>query len=234
MGGPSKGTRSNSESESTAAVLKDVLAQLKTLTNRITKLEEKVIGIEEGITYNSKSVDELKSEFSIIKESLPVIKEKVEEQDLVLLNKSVDIQGIPHHPSESLIDIVVKIGEMRGTFITSNNIDLVYRNKSKKSVVVRFLQTHVRNSFVQSFQNSSTSPLKTKDIGFTKTDNYIYVNDLLSFHTRKLFFLARTFKKEHDYNFVWTRNQKVYLRKDQEPTALLIKCENDLKVLRKS
>ena len=69
--------------------------------------------------------------------------------------------------------------------------------------------------------------MNSKELGF-KFDNQIYVNELLSFETRQLFYKTRKYKTEKGFKYAWTINQKVYIRVTQDSQAVLIKNEEDL------
>jgi hypothetical protein len=72
--------------------------------------------------------------------------------------------------------------------------------------------------------------LVAEDLGY-KSNAKIYVNELLSFDTRRLFYKARKFKTYHGFTFAWTINQKVYLREYLDSIAILINSEDDLSKL---
>lgn len=226
MGPKSKGVADSDDS----TTLKQILEQLKILNSRLTKIEDKVDKIEQSLEYHSQVVEELQSDISNIKSTLPQIEHKASESENLLLNRSVELVGIPHHADESVYDIVLKVAEKLESSVTHDNIDIAYRNKSKKSIIVRFVQTHVRNDFFKRSKSRKDNSLTAKDIGFKKSDR-IYVNGVLNFEARKLFYKTRLFKTKHDYKYVWTANQNVFLKKSDSTKALLIKSEHDLSEL---
>lgn len=233
------GNRSRNKSDATdepeaQSVLKEILEQLKSMNGRMTKLEEKMNHIEESLSYHSQVVDELKLNVSTIQSTMKPLQQKVYENEQCLLNRSIEIQGVPYHSQENMIDIVLKIGsEIKGS-VNEQNIDLAYRNKNKKGIVVRFMQTHVRNKFLSSYKHQlkdSSEHLTAKKLGYKSACDQIYVNEYLSFETRQLFHAAREFKKAKNYKFAWTRNQKVFVKKSEDSDAILIKSKHELKDL---
>lgn len=123
--------RGKSENKDSGAFLREIRDYIKTMNERMSKIEEKVSGIEESLNYHSEAVEELKSDVSTIKSVLPSIRQKVESHEHQTLNKSIEIQGIPHQSDESLVDIVLSIAHKRKVNIDPNNIDLAYRNRTK-------------------------------------------------------------------------------------------------------
>ena len=182
--------RGKSEVEDSDSILREIRDYMKTMNERISKIEEKVSGIEDSLNYHSDVVEELKSDVSTIKSVLPSIQQKVERHDHLSLNKSIEIQGIPHQSDESLVDIVLSVAQKQNVKIDSNNIDVAYRNRSKKSINVRFIQTHVRDNLLRAIKSNDSTPLTAKDLGY-KTPDRVFVNELLSFEVRQLFYKVR-------------------------------------------
>ena len=148
----------------------------------------------------------------------------------MFLRKMVEIQGIPENTEENTLDIVTAIANKRGIPLTHDNIDYCYRSKSKKAIVVRFMQTHARNKFY-SGSRIPGSKLMAKDIGYSKSNNQIFVNEYLTFSQRSLFHKVRNWKKDNQYKFAWTRDQKIYLRKAENSKIFQIHSDSDLKDL---
>lgn len=179
-----------SDSQTTIDTLDVIMKKLEGMDKRLENLEDKISSMETGLNYHVKIIEDLQTDVSALKLDIPVIKKKVEEGELSVLNKCVEIQGVPHHTKESLTDIVVCIADKVSVNITKNNLDLAYRNKNKKSIIVRFVQTHYRNLFMKSFKKETmANRITSKDLGF-QDKSTIFVNESLLYETRDLFFHA--------------------------------------------
>lgn len=230
---PPKGKQrsgSDADTDSTSAMFQQILTELKSINKRIETVETKVNSIERSLEYHIEEVDELKAKVEVLETELPPTIIKVHDLELNTLRKSIEIQGIPHDSEEKLNDIVLKLATLKSISMDINNIDLAYRNKSKKSIVIRFMQSHKRDAFLSAFKGKHD--ITAASIGFRNCSFKVYVNELLSFETRNLFYKARKLKEELQYKFVWTVNQRVYLRKDQNSNAILIKNECELVALK--
>ena len=221
--------RNKSENESSDDTLKAILEELKLLNRKLSSLEDKVDNIERSMDYHAEEVTKVKADVEEIKSILPDIKQSALNQQNDSLNKSVEIHGVPHHADENLCYIVCAIAKKVDQEIHPVNLDVLYRRSNKKAIVVRFVQTHVRNKFLRAVRSLSNA-IQTKDIGY-KTSDRIYVNELLSFATRQLFYQARKFKVRHKLAYVWTVNQKIFIRKTVDSTAVRIVHEEDLNEL---
>jgi len=222
-----------SESEDFGTILKEIRAELKSfkteftkINAQMTKIEKTVTDIEHSLNHHSNIVEEMSAEISELKVVMPSIKTKTEILDEAVLNKSVEILGIPHHSNESVNEIISTIASKKSVDITAHNIDLAYRNKSKKAIVVRFVQTQKRNEFFKSIK--AKPGLTAKDIGYKNCESKIYVNDYLSYENRILFHKVREFKRENEFKYAWSNGQRIFLRQNDESQAIRIKQAADL------
>lgn len=61
-------------------------------------------------------------------------------------------------------------------------------------------------------------------------DNVYFVDNLTALN-KKLLWLAKSAAKEKSYEFVWTKEGKVYVRKEAGAKAVRTECEEDLNKL---
>lgn len=85
----------------------------------------------------------------------------------------------------------------------------------------------MRDNLLRAIKSNDDNPLTAKDLGY-KTADRVFVNELLSYDVRQLFYKVWLFKKEHDYKFAWTRNQNVYVKKSSDSKAVKISSAEDL------
>lgn len=234
---PGSKTRAKSQTEPTDSPTTDafnaIMEKLDSMDKRLASMEDKISGMEMGLNHHVQIVEELQVDVTAMKKALPDIQKKVEESELSVLNKCIEIQGIPANEHESLNDIVVAIADKANVPITHANIDLAYRRSNKTSIVVRFIQTHYRDKLLLNFKSLTTHPT-AKDIGFKSSSNIIFINEHLSYETRSLFHKVREFRKENNYKFAWTKNQHIYLRKTVDTKSIRIKSASDLVAIAKS
>ena len=70
----------------------------------------------------------------------------------------------------------------------------------------------------------------TKDLGY-RAENPIYVNESLTEKNKNLFNECVKAKKNLKYDYIWTFNGRVFMRKDSDSPALHIKNINDINKL---
>ena len=62
-------------------------------------------------------------------------------------------------------------------------------------------------------------------------NNDIYINEHLTTRNKHLFNLAKDKKRSKNYKFLWTRNGKIFIRKDERSDPITIDCEDTISVL---
>ena len=122
-------------------------------------IEEEVPVIKSSFEYYAEVVKQPKSDIKQMNDVMPVIQSRTEEQQLLTQQKTIEIKGIPSDSDESGIEILNVIATKVGVILTSGSIELVYRTRNKKSLIIRFLQTHRRNDLYKNIQKSCKGKL---------------------------------------------------------------------------
>jgi hypothetical protein len=105
-------------------------------------------------------------------------------------------------------------------------------------IVAEFSSTLTKGNFLMACKkyNSTAIKLKTEQLNSTqlglegpKTE--IYFSDHLTPQASRLYFLARDFRKINNYEFCWTSNGLIYLRRKQGEPHIAINNEEQLQAL---
>lgn len=212
--------------------LDKILSRLDSFDRRLVKVEEAQKDLINTVEYLSNEIEDMKSTKAATDKNSEAVKQTsfslnyLEHQNR---QKQLVLSGIPYKPNENLVYAVEKISGKLECNIRPDDIDSIYRVKRSPTIMVRFLHTHKRNDFLSKYRKS---PISTTDLGF-QTNDKIYVNELLSPTQAALFFKARNFRKNHNFKYVWTANQQIYLRKEDSGDAIRITSTSDLDGLTK-
>ena len=240
---PKPKVKSSSEGEVTLASidakLDMVLSELSALKVKMNKLEGIQKEQQQSIEYIMAENEELKEKLVLLENQQPTIQTKlkslenlnnrVEQHEHLSRAKCVELNGIPYSKDENLTEgferLVKKVENFHLNL--STDLDNIYRIKQCKRVIIKFTQTKKRDQFFQLYRKNLCS---TTDVGF-KESSRIYINEELSREQSALFWKARGFKKDHNFKYIWTFGQKIYLRKTPDSDAVLINSEEDLEAL---
>lgn len=117
----------------------------------------------------------------------------------------------------------------------------VTRQPSKKenltcNLTVEFSNTLTKTDFLNAVKDynkkNSTDKINCTHLGIKTTHKTpIYINELLTPYTKKLFYIARNYAKLNKYSYCWTSNGRVMLKKDSDSQSILVKTEQQLQQL---
>lgn len=196
-------------------LIQDLTKTITDLQNSNKMLQEKCIKLETENAEIKKDVKDLK--LSII--------------DLKQYSRrcNLEISNLPESENEKMEEILSKIDELSDTNIAENLI-VAHRvpnyNKEKpKPIIIQVKSKAVRDEILKKLKNRKLSSV---EINSRFTDTPIYANEHLTPELKEIFFHARKFKLENNFKFCWTKDGKIFLRKNESSGILRIKSLDDL------
>ncbi|XP_075233819.1 uncharacterized protein LOC142331673 [Lycorma delicatula] len=196
----------------------------KIIADQTLKLEEYVQKIENLTAENHNLYQQLKQlEFRL---------EDAEQYSMIEKYKSmIEIHGIPKKDDEDVVETIKKVGDVIGFQITDEMIDACHRLPGKNNMSDRIIVKFVRRRDKENFMKKRDKKfITTLNMGFT-TDTPVYTNESLCLPRRQLYALARQAKKSKGYKYIWLRDGKILMRKNEKDRVVQIKNEEDLNKL---
>lgn len=181
-----------------------------------------------------KKIEELSTENKQLKQVIANLENRVEDLEQYSRINTVEIQGIPQGESEDVADVVKEVGKALGMKIEECMIDACHRMRSRPgsndppTIIVKFVRRGIKEELLRKRREKKT--LSTKHMNL-HTDRPIYINESLSPARRRLAALARVAKREHHYQYLWIRNGKIFLRKENGAKVIQVTSKDDLKSL---
>lgn len=149
---------------------------------------------------------------------------------------NVEISGIPFSKGENLISILRSICTRVGFTLAESDIDTIHRvrrfqnnaqnNTRPPAIVARFTQRRRKDDFLAAVR--VRRGLTTADIQIQGPAITIYVGDHLTPTNKLLLKRARELKVEFNYQYVWVRDCKIFMRKNDNSKILYIYDDSDL------
>ncbi|XP_063384735.1 uncharacterized protein LOC134670846 [Cydia fagiglandana] len=214
-----------------ASDIKEIRSDISDLRATVNQYATDIKNLDERLT----KVEEAHKELPALKSRLLELEECVSDTDQWLRLNNVEIKGVPQKNHENLFDIVSKIGSKIMCPLANPAINFVARVPSRdnssrdKSIVLSFINRYVKEDFVAAAkQNRTLCPL---DLGLEGTGR-IYVNDHLTVRNKILLSKTKKLAQEHEYEFKWVKNSKIFVRKNTSSQVIAIKNEKDLLKIR--
>lgn len=213
--------------------LKTELTEMKDSLDFLNKQYEETKEQNERLEKENKALkkenDALKTEYRNAKKQLDDHESRILTSEQYSRNRNLEIKGIKEEKNENLTSILSHIGTALNEPVTANDIEVCHRVQTRNenaspNIIVQFKHRAKRDSLLQKARKVR---LSTTDIGWPE-ENPIYVNEHLCPTLKKLMFKTTERKKACGWKFAWTRDGKIFARKEEQSTVIHIRNERDL------
>lgn len=189
----------------------------------------------------SSELNSVKDENKFLKDSLKAqsVRIKVlEEENLKQWSRmqNIEVTGIPENKEENTTDVITRVIQHIGVHIQSADIEFAHRVQPRhaasaakarpRSVVVRFKQRATKDRIVAAARKYGN--LSAKDLKMGDETNRIFINEHLTKENKLLLNSSKLKAKEISFKFVWTKNCRIYVRRNETSPPILISSSVDL------
>jgi hypothetical protein len=211
------------ESNSTKAALVEIKESQGFLA---AKFEELVSTINEVKAENSKlqkENDYLNQRVKVLEEKFATTEMDVENTRRYSRRDTLEIQGVPVVEGENTNSIVLEVARLAvpNYVFDESMLSVSHRLPSARgntpTIIAKFVRRYIRNMIYSRRRNLSSK--SSTDLGFS-TSNRIYINESLTPQSRAIFGEVKKFRNQHHFKFIWTRNGKVFLKKDESQQSI--------------
>lgn len=214
--------------------IKQEFAGMKTSLNFINAEFERhknhLTDVDSSIKILQSETQSLHAQSSALAQSSFQRERENENLEQFLREENLEIHGVPSSHGENTDDFVLKIGKAIDIDIRISDISVSHRlpggNTEKPApILVRFISRRKRNEFMK-----NKRLIKDKDIASFNIEGLgnLFINENLTRFKRELLYEARKLKKLCKYEYLWTVNGNIYIKKDRLAQRIQINCKNDL------
>lgn len=192
---------------------------------------------------NSK-VRSLEGENSRLLSVVSDLTRKVEQMEQLSRSCNIEVQCVPESKTENLLTTLNQLLRTVSCDLPDSSIMSIHRVPKLNSdsvrprcVIAKLASPMIRDTVlaaVSKYNKTKKSPedkLSTHDLGLGGTKTPVYVTEHLTPANKKLHAAARSVAKAKGYEYVWIRNGRIFIRKNNEASPLLVKSEEFLKTL---
>lgn len=231
--------------------LSDVKKEVAGLESRLSKLECENSTLKTEIS-TLKSQANTSSDAAALKTTILQLNTELNERDQAMLINDVEITGVPEFPGESVVSIVAGAAAKLGVQLETRDIVYAAREDAPRSasgvaatngpaaasgpqaatglrprrIVVRLARQALRDDLLRAAR--VRRDVNTADLGLPHhVPVRMYVNERLTRLNRVLLGKAREAKRELGWRFVWTREGRIYARRDDTPASRTQRLRNE-------
>lgn len=184
-----------------------------------------------------KIFDSLKQENSALRVKVKGLEQQLDDTDQYLRVNCLEINGIPETNQENVAEIVKNIGAALGAELTAEDIDACHRlglktDGRRRGIIVKFVRRQTKEEMLR--KRKVNRNLNTSDIGISSGPaEIVYMNESLSPARRRVLNAARLLRREQNFSFVWVKNGKIFLWKDEASKAIMLTNLDQVSELKK-
>uniref|UniRef100_A0A8D8QXV8 FP protein C-terminal domain-containing protein n=2 Tax=Cacopsylla melanoneura TaxID=428564 RepID=A0A8D8QXV8_9HEMI len=202
---------------------------VKKIYRKMGKYDEMLLTIQQlklTVLENKNDIEMLKKKLGEKETENSKLKKRVDQQDNAIgdINQrqrliNIVVNGIEEKKGENVEEIVAQLGKDLDIPDAENQIQVAHRVPSATTpspIVVRMLNSKTRDVWVKAARDKKLREKK------------IYINEHLSPRNYKLFKSVKEWAKENRHKYVWTKDCRIMMRKDDNSKVKFIKSMDDL------
>lgn len=213
----------------------------------LSEIESRFVSFEDRLTTTEDKMSKLQQELSIAKETIVNLQNVNDAREQYCRQNNVEISGVPVTNGENLITILQSVYNIVGLQFDNKEIDSIHRvrrfdatstssvnnaESSPKSrsrppaIVVKFIRRTCKDQLLAAVR--ARRGLTSADIGLPGPASKLYLSDHLTPGNKLLLKRARELKLELNYVYLWVRDCKIFIRKNDKSKVIRINNVYDL------
>lgn len=228
----------------------------KHVTDQLKDIKEEIMSFRDSLTFFNKQYEDMKSRLdekesiiSNLQEDNNTLNQQVHELsnrlvqvEQTMRENNVEINGIPEHRTENLLTTVAQLAKTVNSSIADSDIlqatrvaKLTKDTNKPRSVIVKLRSTGPRDALIaavsQYNRQNPKDKLNSHHLGISGTKVPVYLQEHLAPFNKNIHAAARKRAREAGYKFVWIRNGRILVRKDEGSQAIQIRNSDSLKLI---
>lgn len=221
----------------TTQVIQDLSSKWSELESRFGGMNDRLVAVEEKVT----SLATLQKDLTIAKNTISELKYENNLQDQFSRQNNLEISGVPSKKGENLHSILNDLCQIVNFKLTETDVDTIHRVRPFRragagsddnqptrpsSIIVRFTQRRRKDQLIAAVR--ARRGVTTADIGLPGPASNLFVNDHLTPTNKLLLKRARELKAELNYSYLWVKDSKILMRKNDNSNIIRIAKDTDL------
>jgi hypothetical protein len=204
----------------------------ETINSRMDRLEQRMESIE------SRKSDIDNSKLKELEATVSQLKWEIQERDQEMLSNDIEVASFPESINENGTHVILTIANKLGVKLEERDVVNAYRAGPASSpveggapprprpLVVRLARRAARDVLLRAARTRRGAT--TEGMSVPGSPRSFYLNERLTKANRYLFQKTRESAKRSAWKFVWTREGKTFVRKEQGTPSVRIRSEFDI------
>lgn len=214
-----------------ASELEPVKKQLQLLEDSTTLLSNQYDELLEVVNSKTEEISCLRAEKNVLGSTVNDLQYRLSSMEQFARQTNAEIVGVPEHRNENTNKIIEQICNVVG-FTLSSPRDILFTTRVAKTnresgkprnLICQFPNKFIRDNFLAAVINYNKTnknlKLSSSLLGISGPEVPVYVNEHLTRANKSLHAETRKRAKNNGFKFVWVRNGKIFVRKDETSAA---------------
>lgn len=214
-----------------------LIQQVDELRKSVEFMSGKFDSICEDIAQTRSELKSTQEEFRALSRENAILKQEINDLQQYTRRDNVMVFGAPEFDGKSTYEVIDNICNVIGGTDLVQDVSIAHRLPAKpgksRPIIIRFCKRRSRDEFLQRFKieakKDDTGPgISTKLIDNNLPTGRITAGEQLTATTRDLINKTRDVAKLRGYQFVWSRDGKVFVRKNERSPVNRITSLQDI------
>ncbi|XP_031339593.1 uncharacterized protein LOC116168079 [Photinus pyralis] len=204
----------------------DVVVNINSMNGKLKTVEHNYVG--------------LSNENATLKVKIQNLERKMDDLEQYSHRNNLLLYGIPEDPNENVLGVIRRVAQnLNFTEFSTNLLVAAHRlgvkqnpvtsqTQTKRPIIIKFVRRFDKEEFLR--LRKVKRNLRSSDLGFAD-EGMVYINESLTSETRKLLGKTRELAKSKQFQFVWTVDGKIFVRKAAGRPSMRIGSVADLEKL---
>lgn len=215
--------------------IKSTIQQLaSSLTSSHADLNQQITGamnkINETLAALTTQVNNLQEKDKQRAQQIAEMESRINKLEQQTINQNIEIKFVPETETDPKATIKT-IAESVGVVVADADVGKAYRIKRNKNIIIEFTSLSKKKEIMEKIKNHRIDSNTLYENTNKTNNNYIYINDELTPHNRRLLWMAKIKAREHKWKFVWIRDSHIYARRNENSKHIIINNSADIELI---
>lgn len=213
--------------------LKNEIASIQKSTQFHSERQDDIIKKVESLSTEIQPIKNIREEVEDLKKQNHQLKAEINANDQRDRLLNLEIVGVTELKDENVLDLVIKVARKVGAnilpsdIIQANRVSSRTKQQGRPRVIIAKMHSRLVKDNIISC--SRKCRVTTKDLGLNGEPKPIYVNEHLTVFNKLLLKKCKEIARIKQYQFVWSKHGRIFLRKNDAAPLLQISSEEDMK-----
>lgn len=215
---------------------------LSFVSKQYDELRKELADMKKQFAATNSELKSIKDENKALKETMhqqstriKALEEESSKQQQWSRMQNIEVIGIPEQKEEVTSTVIQNLIHFIGVPIELSDIEFAHRvqprrstssDRTSRAIVVRLRQRVLKDRIVAAARKHRS--LNARDLGLGGESNRVFINEHLTKENKMLLSSCKQKAREANYKFVWTKNCRIYVRRNENSPPTPISSPADM------